>query len=94
MEEVLHTLEHFENIFLHLPIKELLIMGPLACMQWQAAIAASPRPQRAIFFTPLRGKPLQYLRRNWINALEEYDDDPHAYTVLVDSFFAYMQASI
>lgn len=87
MHEVLQTPELLENILLQLPIKDLLLRVPLVCKEWQASIAASPRLQQALFFKPLNGKPLRFIKRKTDAAWAESEDDPHAYTVFLNPFY-------
>lgn len=90
MNDVMQTSELLETILLQLPIRDLLLTTPLVCKAWQAAITASPRLRQALFLTPLKAKPLRFMRRKGAGVWAEDEQDQHAYTVLVNPFYTFL----
>ncbi|KAK4951993.1 hypothetical protein LTR10_009913 [Elasticomyces elasticus] len=77
-QQVFDTLELLEAILIFLPIKDILVNANRVCKDWRDTIEGSPRLRHALFFTPLPGKPMQFINTAW--TVEE--DDEHSYSVI------------
>ncbi|TKA72430.1 hypothetical protein B0A55_05406 [Friedmanniomyces simplex] len=82
-QQALATEELLENILLLLPISDILIRAPLVSKTWRATVEGLPRLQQALFFMPVKGKPLRLFDTGWA----EDEKNIHAYTVSANPWF-------
>lgn len=74
-------------VLLNLPIKDLLVNAQRVCKKWNSVINTSPELQRALFFSPVAGKPLRLFYNGVSRGWAESQSDPYAYTMLANPFY-------
>lgn len=82
------TPELLEMLLLNLPIKDLLVNAQRVCKKWNSTIRDSPKLQQALFFSPLPGKSVRFLKHtaSGIRFWAEHETNPNIYTVLQNPF--------